>query len=326
MDPILGVSCAPESVMLHSPRICLIISNRVPQRLSLLAVRGLWSTPSSTLPSQLPHFRHEGVEGLRVGRFDLGISSSCIVYRLGSTVIDTGPPNQWLAVRRFLKERAVERVLITHHHEDHSGNGARLQAEMNAAVFMPSSGRDFMIRGFPLRAYQRIVWGTPDRFAPEPVPVEIELDGGYRLRAIDAPGHSPDMTCYLEPERGWLFTGDLYVARKPRFFRGDENLADQITSLRAVLDLEFETVFCAHRGVVTNGRRAVEAKLDYLISLRAEVRELHRAGHSIAEITRSLLGREPVMTFITLFHFSKRNLVRACLEPDVSRLPVTGNR
>lgn len=271
---------------------------------------------SSRLRSPAPHFEHEGVQGLRVGRFNLGISSSCIVYRLGSTVIDTGPPNQWPVVRRFLEERAVQRVLITHHHEDHSGNGARLQSEMNAVVFMPFSGVNLVSEGFPLRAYQRVIWGAPGRFAPSPMPGEIELESSFRLRTVDAPGHSPDMTCYLEPERGWLFAGDLYIASKPRFLRADENVGDQIKSLRAVLDLDFETVFCAHRGVVLDGRRAIQAKLDYLVSLRDEVRRLHGAGHSVAEITRTLLGRETFMTLMTFFHFSKRNLVRACLAPD----------
>jgi len=86
---------------------------------------------------------------LRTGRYNLGIGSSCIVYRLGDTVIDTGPPNQWPVVRRFLRERNVEQVLVTHHHEDHSGNGARLQRELKATVFFPPSGVALARDGFP---------------------------------------------------------------------------------------------------------------------------------------------------------------------------------
>ena len=262
----------------------------------------------------IPHrFRHEGVEGLRTGRFDLGISSSCILYRLGSTIIDTGPPNQWRVVRKFLSERDVDRVLITHHHEDHSGNGARLERDMNADVFLPSEGIELMKSGFPLRAYQRIIWGTPVRFEPQPIPDDFRLQGGVTLRAVHAPGHSVDMTCYLEPNRGWLFTGDLYIASKPRFLRADENMDQQIDSLRRVLSLEFETVFCAHRGVVATGRDAIKAKLDYLVSLRAEIRKLHAEGRGVSQIQRTLLGREGFLSLITLLHFSKRNLVRACL-------------
>ncbi|HEX9690889.1 MAG TPA: MBL fold metallo-hydrolase [Gemmatimonadales bacterium] len=256
---------------------------------------------------------HQGIEGLRVGRFDLGISAACILYRVGSTVIDTGPPNQWRVVRRFLRERRVARVLITHHHEDHAGNGARCLAELGARVYLPEAGLRPAMDGFPLRAYQRVLWGAPRRFEPEPVPRQTDAGDGVRLRAIPAPGHSPDMTCYLEPERGWLFAGDLYIASKPRFMRADETVDDQIASLRSVLALDFATVFCAHRGVVVEGRRAIEAKLDYLVSLRDQVRDLHDRGHSIARITRTLLGRETAMSLLTMYHFSKRNLVRACL-------------
>ena len=39
--------------------------------------------------------KHDDLEGLRVGRFNLGVNSTFVVYRLGSTVFDTGPSNQW---------------------------------------------------------------------------------------------------------------------------------------------------------------------------------------------------------------------------------------
>ncbi len=269
--------------------------------------------PVPTLRRLTQQIAYEGVEGLRVGRFDLGISSTCIVYRLSQSVVDTGPPNQWPKVRRFLQERSVQTVLITHHHEDHSGNGARLQRSMNAQVLMPSSGVDAVRLGFPLRPYQHIIWGAPERFQAETMPEVLELGDGLRLQAVPTPGHSPDMTCYLEPNRGWLFTGDLYIASKPRFLRADESIDDQIQSLHRVLGIEFGTLFCAHRGIVHDGRPAIQAKLDYLISLRDEVREMYRAGRSLQQITRNLLGREELLSFLTLFHFCKRNLVRACV-------------
>jgi glyoxylase-like metal-dependent hydrolase (beta-lactamase superfamily II) len=264
---------------------------------------------------QVERFEHEGVEGLRAGRFDIGINSSCIVYRLGTTLVDTGPPNQWPVIRRFLEEREVRRVLVTHHHEDHSGNAARLKTEMRAEVFAPERGLRAMSGGFRLRPYQHLIWGAPGRVRLGPSPEVTSLEGGMSLRAIPAPGHSPDMTCYLEPERGWLFTGDLYIASKQKFLRADEDVDDQIDSLRRILDFDFDTLFCAHRGVVTDGRRAIRAKLDYLVELRGEVRRLHGEGRSVGEIRRILLGRETLMSLLTLYHFSKTNLVRGCLAP-----------
>ena len=41
------------------------------------------------------------VLGTRVGRFNLGINTTFIVYRMGDTLIDTGPSNQWREVSRY---------------------------------------------------------------------------------------------------------------------------------------------------------------------------------------------------------------------------------
>jgi glyoxylase-like metal-dependent hydrolase (beta-lactamase superfamily II) len=122
------------------------------------------------------------------------------------------------------------------------------------------------------------------------------------------------MTCYLEPNRGWLFTGDLFISSTARYLRADENLPEQMESLRRSLTLDFETVFCSHRGVVPSGKAEIRAKLEFLENLCGRVRQLSDEGRSRTEITRSLLGRESWLSWMTGLHFSKRNLIRACLD------------
>lgn len=262
-------------------------------------------------------FEHDGIEGLRVGLFPGQVNTTCILYRLGSTVIDTGPPNQWRTVRRFLEERRIRQVVVTHHHEDHSGNLARLGAaardeQAGPSIFSPAGSIERLARGFPLRPYQRLFWGRPRRCRPEPVPDEIDA-GDLTLRRLAAPGHSDDMTCYLAPDRGYLFTGDLYISSKVKYLRKDEDLRMQIESLRRILEVDFGTIFCSHRGVVESGKEALRRKLDFLVSLGDRVVHLHGEGRSVREITRAVLGREGLMPWMTGFHFSKRNLVEACL-------------
>jgi glyoxylase-like metal-dependent hydrolase (beta-lactamase superfamily II) len=253
------------------------------------------------------------VEGLRVGRFKDKINTTCIIYRIGSTVIDTGPPNQWPVVRNFLREKEVKQVLITHHHEDHGGNGSLIQKEMKVPVFTHYSGIQSHIDGFPLRLYQYIVWGKPDAFRPEIIPEEIELDFGLKLKTIHTPGHSEDMTCYFEPNRGWMFTGDLFIASKPAYLRQDENPNLQIASLKEILTYDFEKVFCSHRGLVKDGRKAIRNKLNYLEELRDKILELHKKGKSADEITGAVMGKESLISIITFNHFSKKNFVKAFL-------------
>jgi len=263
--------------------------------------------------SVVERFEHEGVEGIRVGRFNMGVSSTAVVYRFGTTIVDTGPPNQWRAVREFLQEKPIQHVLLTHHHEDHGGNGARIRRETGVPVLAPLGGIECMAQGFPLRPYQRIFWGKPRTFEPEAVPDEIDLGDGFRLRAITTPGHSPDMTCYLEPDRGWLFSGDVFIGVKPRYLRADEDLNTEVESLRYILRYDFDTVFCAHAGVAAKGREVIKKKLDYLESLRERARALQKEGRSVREITHALVGKEGPISWVTLYHFSKKNLIKGCL-------------
>jgi len=259
---------------------------------------------------------HDRVHGIRVGRFRSRLDTTCILYRLDDVLIDTGPPNQWSVVRRFARQGALRRVVLTHHHEDHAGNLARLGSTTDIEILAPEPSRARLSSGSSLRAYQRVVWGTPRRVEARPVPDRIELADGGCLLAVPAPGHSVDMTCYLEPERGWLFTGDLYVTARPRYLRADEDISQEMHSLRSVLELDFDTIFCAHRGILTAGKQALQRKLDHLSALCERVRELRDRGESERRITRKLLGREDFLSFVTGFHYSKRNLVRACLAQD----------
>lgn len=258
-------------------------------------------------------FAYQEVEGLRAGRFALQLNTSAVCYRIGTTLIDCGAPNRWTQVRSFVQQRPPQQLLLTHHHEDHSGNSARIQAEFGTRVLAHPSALPELATGWCLRPYQLIFWGKPQRCSAQPVPEEIVLDEGFRLKTLPTPGHADDLVCYLEPERGWLFTGDLYIGSRPRYLRQDENLSLQIESLRAVLRHDFRLVFCGHRGIVQEGRQALTEKLDYLLSFVAQVQELRSKGMSVRAITRKLLGPEDFNSLATLGHFTKGNLVRGCL-------------
>lgn len=263
-------------------------------------------------------YRWGEVEGLRVGLFHIGVNTSFVVYRVGSTLIDTGPPNQWGKVKRFASERPPRTVLLTHHHEDHSGNAERLRRAFEAKVLAPELSRELLREGFPIQPYRRFFWGVPPRVEAEPLPAVVEDEGGYRWEAIPTPGHADDMVCFFERERGWLFSADLYVAAKVRYARPEDRLSLEIASLKRVLRLPFQQLFCAHRGLIEDGHRALSNKLYYLQELRGQVYELWLAGVSREEICRRLLGGEDGASFISGHHFCKKNMVLACLHSAVA--------
>src|SRR5207247_9593207 len=96
-----------------------------------------------------------------------------------------------------------------------------------------------------------------------------------RFRVVRAPGHAADHVALFEPERGWLFSGDLYLAPRLRYLRADEDVYAMMDSLRRVLALEPQVLFCQHRGRVAQGAARRRDKLDLLAEVAGRLHDLH---------------------------------------------------
>jgi glyoxylase-like metal-dependent hydrolase (beta-lactamase superfamily II) len=262
--------------------------------------------------------RWRDIEGVRVGRYGRRVNTTCILWRLESTLIDTGPSNQWRFVRKFAAETPLQQVIATHHHEDHAGNLAELRRLGIPRLLAPRESLGLLADGFPLQMYRRVAWGRPGRIHVEPLPELIELPDGGQLQPLLLPGHSPDMTCLLDRNRGVLFGADLYVGGRLRYLRQDENLNGIIASLEQIVEVDFDTLLCSHRGVVQSAREKLRAKLDYLEELRSKALALHAEGIEVEQISLRLLGKEDLVSHLSRGHFSKRNLIVACLQKDGS--------
>lgn len=261
---------------------------------------------------------HPVVEGIRVGQTDrrgnYRINTTCIVYRLGDTIIDTGPTKEWSTVQRFLEERQVRQALLTHYHEDHSGNCGHIQECFNSVIHSHQNNHEKIAHGFRLNFSSKMIFGQISFADAKSYPDDLSLENGLTLKALHMPGHSDDMTTLYEPNEGLLFSGDLYVSSQVRYAHREESVVQQIQSLQTAIALDFDTLFCAHRGLIADGKTALKNKLDYLLSLQQEVQQLHQKGWSERAITRHLLGREDTVALFSGFDMSKRHLIRACLK------------
>lgn len=265
--------------------------------------------------SVLDTFQYRDLHALRVGRFDLGINTSFIVYRLGDTVIDSGPSNQWKYVRPFILQRPCRQLLLTHHHEDHAGNAGAIQKLTGVQPRAPAETAAILKRGFRIPPIEKLVWGSAGRADAAALPDSITI-GGEPVIPIATPGHASDMVCYLLPERGWLFSADLYISNRLKLARREESVPILLQSIRRVLECDFEVILCPHRGVLEDGRRKLRQKYDYLLDLAGRARELEGRGLALPEISRRLLGREGLMSLLSGYDFSKRNLIASCLQVD----------
>jgi glyoxylase-like metal-dependent hydrolase (beta-lactamase superfamily II) len=123
-------------------------------------------------------------------------TNTYIVGRERFVVIDPGPADT-RHVKRIIAETrgAVECVLVTHTHGDHSPAAQELVAATGARLFgrpPPGDGR-------------QDVTFEPQRILEDGD--AIEFDAGV-LRALHTPGHASNHVCYLLEGAGLLFTGD----------------------------------------------------------------------------------------------------------------------
>lgn len=235
------------------------------------------------------------------------------VYLVDGLLVDSGPPNLGGAVRRLVSELGVRQCVTTHYHEDHSGNHALLADELRITPLAHAVGVGRLAqRDEHPQLYRRVAWGVrqPARVATLDDRLETPR---FRFRVIHTPGHAADHVALYEPDRGWLFSGDLYLAPKLRYLRADEDVYAMIESLRRVIALEPRVLFCQHRGRVDNGRALLRQKLDFLVELGERIHGLARRGLREAEIARALPGSDLLWRVWTGGDFSKRNFVRAFL-------------
>lgn len=236
-------------------------------------------------------------------------------YYLDGVLIDTGQSNMRRHALAALEGLPIHAILLTHHHEDHSGNAAAFQNQSRAPVYGHALAAAKLARGYPILPYQRLVWGRSARLRVVPFPDRIE-SGPYRLEPVATPGHSKDHMVFLEKNQGWLFAGDLFIGERIKFFRSDENIHQQIDSLEKVLALDFDALFCAHNPCPQNGKRHLARKLDFLRELREKVGDLNGRGYPEKEIIRRLDPRtDRQVKWITMGNASFANMVRSALRP-----------
>ncbi|MBW2409295.1 MAG: MBL fold metallo-hydrolase [Deltaproteobacteria bacterium] len=254
------------------------------------------------------------VESIRLGYGPIGPPlMSVFVYVVDSLVIDTGQSHMAKALLELLRDKRLSGIVLTHHHEDHSGNAAGISAQHS----IPVRGRRLtaakMEGGFSIRPYQRYVWGKALPVDVIPFDGVIESDR-FTFTPVHTPGHARDHTVFLEKRQGWLFSGDLYLGERIKFFRADERFGEQIASLKKVLALDFDALFCAHNPCLRNGKQKIKNKLQFLEDLYGSVSELAQKGHSEKAVIKALDPRnDRTIKWITMGNVSFANMVRSAM-------------
>lgn len=239
------------------------------------------------------------------------MTASC--YFIDGTLIDTGQPHARKIVERFIRELEIEQVVLTHYHEDHSGNAAVVKKIKQVPIYGHPLTIQKLHRGFGIRPYQHIMWGKAQKVDLLPMPAVIEC-GKYVLEPIHTPGHSDDHLSFFEKTQGWLFSGDLFLSPRIRYFRSDENIVATIESLKKVLSLDFEALFCAHNPKPVHGKQMLRLKLDFFENLYGRIRNMLLKGYDQKRIVKYFMKSEvKSIKMMTLGDVSYENMIQSML-------------
>ena len=234
-------------------------------------------------------------------------------------MVDTGQSHMEKEALWIASNHHIKRIYLTHHHEDHSGNAEAIKQQLNAHIYGHPITMDKMSVPFKILPYQKYVWGKATPSTVKEVPAKIETALGEMI-PMHTPGHSEDHTCYFVKDAGVLFSGDLYLGDKIKYFRSDEDMGSQIESLKKLLSLDFQTLLCSHSPKQKNGKAHLKRKLDFLQNLYGNIVLLWEKGVSEKQIFNALHLKEDY--FIKYFCFgdvSMINGVRSAIRHHQSR-------
>jgi glyoxylase-like metal-dependent hydrolase (beta-lactamase superfamily II) len=176
-----------------------------------------------------------------IHRLSLGVANWYLVEEGGRAIlVDAGAPGDWSLLLSTLADRglpmsALEAVLLTHAHSDHTGFAERARAEGGAKVWIhqadaacakgarPPKNDGGMLRHLLHLETWRSAISLMRRGGTKIVPiVEVSefadgevLDAPGRPRAIHAPGHTPGHSALLFDDRSALLCGDAVVTHNP---------------------------------------------------------------------------------------------------------------
>ena len=212
-------------------------------------------------------------------------TNAYVVGRGEVAVIDPGPddPRMIEAILGALKGERIAQIVVTHTHRDHSP-GARLLKEATGAPIV-GCGVHVAARALAQGETAKLDAANdldhrPDRELKEGEAVEGE---GWRLVAVETPGHTMNHLCFHLPQENALFSGDHVMAWSTSIVAPpDGAMGPYMASLEKLRHRGDALYWPGHGGPVAEPGRFVRALIGHRRQREASI--LTRLGESARTI------------------------------------------
>lgn len=260
-------------------------------------------------------FKYEEVLGLKFGYAPFCKPKLFThIYYVDGLLIDTGPLRVREQVLCSTNSLEIDKIFITHYHEDHTGNIRQLEKLHNCTVYAPEMTCEIMKKPPKISFIQKVMYGERSAHNTLIPTGDIIETKNFQFQVIPVPGHASDMVCLYEANRKWLFSADLYVNSYIGYFLATESVFEQIESTRKILNLDFDTMFCAHNPQLENGKDQLNKKLEFLETFFQNVKSLYLKGYSESEIFNELkLKENKLVKLLSGGQLSKLNMVKSVI-------------
>lgn len=180
------------------------------------------------------------------------------LYLIGEddlTLIDAGfigEPTLSLIMEE-IRDRRLERILVTHGHRDHIGSAAAIREATGCEILCHTLD-------FPL------VEGRYGGLAPDRAFQEGDMfkTGRFELEVIETPGHSPGHVCFWIAGQGILISGDLVVGSGTTLVGPpDGNMKAYMNSLEKVRGMKPSLILPGHGPVVEDPAAKIEELIEH---------------------------------------------------------------
>lgn len=202
-----------------------------------------------------------------------------IIGRGTVAILDPGPddPAHIARVLAAVAGESVSHIVVTHTHRDHSPAVPAIKAATGAIVAGCLPHRP--ARELALGEINPLDAAADRDYAPElPMRTGDSVSGpGWRLSAVDTPGHTANHVAFTLEEEASLFSGDHVMAWSTSIVAPpDGSMAAYMASIETLRSMEHKLYWPGHGGPVTEPQRFLRGLVQHRRQREAAI--LNRLG------------------------------------------------